>query len=89
MLVAKGEARAELIEQKEGPLADLLVEYGDVFPNELPPGLPPCRGIEHQIDLIPGSPLPNKAVYRCNPEETMDLQKQVGELMQMGTCEKL
>ncbi|KAJ9167525.1 hypothetical protein P3X46_022171 [Hevea brasiliensis] len=26
-------------------------EYEDVFLNELPPGLPPVRGIEHQIDI--------------------------------------
>ena len=88
-LVAKGEERAELFEHNEGPLADLLVEYGDVFPTELPPGLPPFRGIEHQIDLIPGAPLPNKAAYRCNPEETKELQKQVGELMQWTMCEKV
>ena len=38
---------------------DLLQEYEDVFPKEVPPGLPPKRGIEHQIDLAPGTPLPN------------------------------
>jgi len=33
----------------------LLQEYEDVFLVEIPPGLPPMRGIEHQIDLILGA----------------------------------
>ena len=52
----------------------LLQEFKDVFPDELPPGLPPLQGIEHRIDLIPGVPLPNKAPYRVNPEETKEIQ---------------
>src|SRR3954470_22380970 len=48
------------------PIANLLQEYEDVFPAEMPPGLPPIRGIEHQIDLIPGATLPNRAPYRTN-----------------------
>ncbi|XP_074290381.1 uncharacterized protein LOC141617104 [Silene latifolia] len=59
----------------------LLNEFGDVFPEELPLGLPPKRGIEHQIDLIPGATLPNKPAYRCNPEEAKELQRQVQELI--------
>ena len=51
-------------------LSSLLQEFQDVFPDELPPGLPPLRGIEHRIDLIPGAPLPKKAPYRVNPNET-------------------
>jgi hypothetical protein len=39
-----------------------------------PPGLPPLRGIEHQIDLILGTPLPNRAAYRTNPEEMKEIQ---------------
>ncbi|XP_048227253.1 uncharacterized protein LOC125369283 [Ricinus communis] len=63
---------------------ELLEEYKDVFPNDLPKGLPPLRGIEHAIDLIPGASLPNKAAYRCNPEESKELQRQIDELIQRG-----
>ena len=38
-------------------MMSLLQEFGDVFPDELPPGLPPLRGIEHRIDFLPGAPL--------------------------------
>nr|XP_043615856.1 uncharacterized protein LOC122587754 [Erigeron canadensis] len=62
----------------------LLAEFANVFPEELPAGLPPIRGIEHQIDLIPGLILPNKATYRCFPNETNELQKQVDELIAKG-----
>lgn len=36
-------------------ISSLLQEYDELFPNEMPAGLPPLRGIEHQIDFIPGS----------------------------------
>jgi hypothetical protein len=68
------------------PLAiqSVLQEYNDVFPEEVPAGLPPIRGIEHQIDFVPGSPIPNRPAYRTNPEETKELQRQVEELMEKG-----
>ncbi|KAJ9567692.1 hypothetical protein OSB04_003658, partial [Centaurea solstitialis] len=62
----------------------LLEEFKDVFPSDLPPELPPLRGIEHHIDLIPGAPLPNKPAYRCDPEKTRELQSQVQELIDRG-----
>jgi hypothetical protein len=39
-------------------IVSLLQEYGDVFPEETPHGLPPIRGIEHQIDFVPGATIP-------------------------------
>ncbi|XP_074278064.1 uncharacterized protein LOC141601669 [Silene latifolia] len=66
----------------------LLDEFMDVFPEELPYGLPPLRGIEHRIDLIPGAALPNKPAYRCNPEEANELQRQVQELIDRGKNEE-
>ncbi|WVZ70335.1 hypothetical protein U9M48_019010 [Paspalum notatum var. saurae] len=65
-------------------VANLLQEFKDVFPAEIPPGLPPLRGIEHQIDLIPGATLPNHAAYRTNPEEAKEIQRQVQELLDHG-----
>ena len=62
-------------------LSSLLQEFEDGFPDELPPSLPPLRGIEHRIDLIPGAPLPNKAPYHVNPEETKEIQRQIQKLM--------
>uniref|UniRef100_A0A2N9EWL6 Tf2-1-like SH3-like domain-containing protein n=1 Tax=Fagus sylvatica TaxID=28930 RepID=A0A2N9EWL6_FAGSY len=59
-------------------------EYEDVFPNDVPSGLPPIRGIEHQIDFVPGATIPNRPAYRSNPEETKELQRQVEDLMSKG-----
>ncbi|XP_010484756.1 PREDICTED: uncharacterized protein LOC104763033 [Camelina sativa] len=62
----------------------VLRRYQDVFPDEFPHGLPPLRGIENQIDLVPRAQLPNRPAYRVNPEEAKELKRQVSELMKQG-----
>ncbi|GKV15311.1 hypothetical protein SLEP1_g26107 [Rubroshorea leprosula] len=59
-------------------------DFKDVFPDVVPNGLPPIRGIEHQIDFIPGATIPNRPAYRSNPNETKELQRQVKELIKKG-----
>ncbi|KAH9698004.1 hypothetical protein KPL71_023835 [Citrus sinensis] len=59
-------------------------DFDDVFPNEVPNGLPHTRGIEHQIDFVPGATISNRPEYRSNPEETKELQRQVEELLAKG-----
>ncbi|XP_048229070.1 uncharacterized protein LOC125369843 [Ricinus communis] len=59
-------------------------ENKDLFQEDVPNGLPPIRGIEHQIDFIPGASIQNRPAYRCNPEESKEIQKQVSELMEKG-----
>ena len=50
----------------------------------MPFGLPPKRDIQHHIDVIPGSIVPNKPAYRMNPKDTSVIQKQGEELMAKG-----
>jgi hypothetical protein len=73
------------LQQSLPPIVDdILSEYADVFPSEVSAGLPPLRGIEHQIDLIMGASLSNRAPYRTIPEETKEIQYQVKELLDKG-----
>ena len=65
-------------------VTNFLQEYADVFPAEIPLGLPPIRGIEHQIDLIPRASLPNRDAYRTNPKETKEILRQVQDQLDRG-----
>ena len=57
---------------------NLLDDFVDMVPNELPSELPPLRDIQHAIDLDLGSQLPNLPHYRMNPKEGEKLNRQVG-----------
>jgi len=69
-------------------IENFLKDIEDKFPKEGPIGLPPFRGIEHQIDLVPGASLPNRLAYRTNPQETKEIESQVQELLEKGWVQK-
>ena len=72
--------------EKEIPkeVEPILAEFVDVVPEEIPHGLPPMRDIQHQIDLVPGSVLPNKLAYWMSLKEHEELTRQVDELLNKG-----
>jgi len=65
--------RSESVVDSPKCLENLVKEFEDVFQHP-PKGLPPLRGIEHQIDFIPGASLPNRQAYRTNPIEAKEIQ---------------
>jgi hypothetical protein len=44
-------------------LQEVLTKFVDLMPENLPPGLPPMRDIQHHIDLVMGSSLPNRPAF--------------------------
>ena len=78
MLEVKGEVQvADAVNQ-------LIEDYSDVFPEELPKGLPPQRGIEHAINLQSRAVLPNRPAYHMNLKEATEPKQQVDELIKRG-----
>ncbi|KAG1393183.1 hypothetical protein G6F60_011646 [Rhizopus arrhizus] len=61
----------------------ILDEFHDVFRNDLPPGLPPVRVVEHVIDTGDANPI-NKPPFKMSPLELDELRRQLKELLTLG-----
>jgi hypothetical protein len=62
----------------------VLAEFKDVFPEQLPPGLPPERAVEHSIEVIPGQTPPCRGIYPMSELELRELKAQLQELLRAG-----
>lgn len=63
---------------------DILEEFSDVMPPELPCELSPRRAINHQIELVPGCKPPAQAPYQMAPLELTELRHQLTDLLDSG-----
>jgi hypothetical protein len=63
---------------------DLVAEFADVFPDELPAALPPPRGEQHEINLVPGAELPKPRGMRLSHAMMQELQRQIARLLELG-----
>jgi hypothetical protein len=62
----------------------VLGHFKDVFPDELPAGLPPSREVDHRIELVPGATPPSRPTFRLSEKELGELKKQLEELTKSG-----
>ena len=65
-------------------LQELLKQYQDIFPEQLPKGKPPKRTVEFEIKTEEGATPPNKPPYRLSPKEHEELQAQIDDLLAQG-----
>ena len=72
---------------KATDMKELLCEYSDVFPSELPDVLPPQREMDHDITTEPGAKPPSKPAYRLSQPELDELQLQITDLLKKGLIE--
>jgi hypothetical protein len=74
---------ARIEEIKPSEAIKVVLEFPDVFPEELP-GMPPERKVEFAIELILGTaPISNRA-YRVSRPELVELKKEIDELSEKG-----
>ncbi|GMP96988.1 hypothetical protein CsSME_00045408 [Camellia sinensis var. sinensis] len=67
----------------------ILRQFADVMPEQLPKELPPRRGVDHAIELVPGAKPPARAPYRMAIPELNELRKRLTELLEAGLLEPL
>ena len=79
MMVKEGVNTQGTIEDK-GELEKLLKEFQDVFPKELPRGVPSDRGMPFKIELMEGAVPVSRPIYRLAPRELEELQRTLREL---------
>ncbi|GLJ42659.1 hypothetical protein SUGI_0884240 [Cryptomeria japonica] len=88
VLKPKDEAKVDPMSEVPQEVQGLLKKYVEVIGDEMPNSFPSMRDVNHQIDLIPGENLPNKASYKMTPSQNEEIAKQVQELLDKGFIKK-
>src|SRR4051794_25451824 len=83
LLLIKDEKHAKEILTDDKKLKELLQEYQDISPKDLP-GLPPYRSVDHAIELVNGAEPPHRSIYALSQEELKILKETLQELLDQG-----
>jgi hypothetical protein len=67
--VSKGKPKPQGARQPPTCILDSFNKFLEVLTNELPDALPPCREVDHKIEVVLSLALPFKAFYRLNKKE--------------------
>ena len=65
---------AEVPREVRDGLDQILSDFEDMFPEQLPKGRPPKWEVEFEIKTEPGAAPPNRPPYRLSPKEHEELQ---------------
>ena len=65
-------------------LGHMIQQYRDIFPEQLPKGIPPKRVVEHSIKIEPGSKPSYWPPYWLGPAEQDELEEQIKDLLAQG-----
>ena len=68
----------------ESQLQQLLSEFIDVFPQDLPSGLPPERQVQHSIDVVQNSKPVSKPPYRLSATKASEVERQLADYLGRG-----
>ncbi|XP_059663489.1 uncharacterized protein LOC132309170 [Cornus florida] len=74
-LAAMIEIKLDQFVELPDSVAEILEEFAEVIPPELPKQLPPRRAVDHKIELELGSRAPAQAPYRMAPSELAELRR--------------
>jgi hypothetical protein len=61
-----------------------LASFQDVFPADLPAGLPPSREVDHKIELVAGATPQSRPTFRLSASELAELKSQLEGLVKAG-----
>ena len=79
--------RIEVSGERAAEMQQLLKEFRDQLPENLPDSLPPKRFVDHEIQLEAGGTPPSRGAYRLPKPELDEMQVQLTKLLQKGFIE--
>lgn len=74
----------EVGQNRHSKIQDVLEEFKDVFPDDLPDGLPPQRESDFHIELTSDATPQKKGIYRLSDSELQEMRRQLAELLRKG-----